>query len=183
MERYNLCLRRVTRKGQKLSGHLEEIKNDTTVAINNRFKEDGGTLSEVDPHFFLNMDQTAVYFVSKSSTVVAKKGAKSVCVRDSGSDAKRATIVVTVAADGTKLDPFFVFKAGPGKKVEWSLPRLGIKGCCQEKGWFDQRVGEKWIEQVLEPYVRESEVAFLLVVPLLPARALCQNQRQRRLLL
>jgi hypothetical protein len=28
----------------------------------------------MDPHFFLNMDQTAVYFESKSRTIVARKG-------------------------------------------------------------------------------------------------------------
>jgi hypothetical protein len=85
------------------------VKQDTTMAINSRFIA-GGTLENVGPHYFINMDQTSVYFELKSKCIVAKKGARSVCARDSGSDAKRGTIVVTVAADGTKLPPFFVFK-------------------------------------------------------------------------
>jgi DDE superfamily endonuclease len=162
MRRFQLTLRRVTHRGQKLSGHLRQLKNDTTNAINKRFGPDG-TLHGMDPHYFLNMDQTAVYFESKSRTIVARKGKKSVCQRDSGCDAKRATVVVTVAADGTKLEPFFIFKARPGKKVEQQILDNGIKGACQVKGWFDSVVAKKWIEQILEPYVVNAEKALLLV--------------------
>jgi hypothetical protein len=38
----------------------------------------------IDPHYFLNMDQAAVFFESKSKTVVAKKGSKTVSAKDSG---------------------------------------------------------------------------------------------------
>jgi DDE superfamily endonuclease/Tc5 transposase DNA-binding domain len=162
LERWNLSIRRVTRVGQKLSGHLQQVKQDTTTAINSRFIA-GGTLENVGPHYFINMDQTAVYFESKSKCIVAKKGARSVCARDSGSDAKRCTIVVTVAADGTKLPPFFVFKGQPGKKTELSLLEQGIKGCCQPNAWFDETVYQKWINAILEPYVRGNDDALLLV--------------------
>jgi transposase-like protein len=115
LERWNLSIRRVTRVGQKLSGHLQQVKQDTTTAINSRFIA-GGTLENVGPHYFINMDQTAVYFESKSKCIVAQKGARSVCARDSGSDAKRCTIVVTVAADGTKLPPFLSSKDNRAKR-------------------------------------------------------------------
>ena len=95
MRRYDLTLRQVTHKGQKLSGHLLRIKQQTTTAINKRFSEDG-TMFGTDPKYFLNMDQTAVFFESKSQTVVSCKGKKSVPSRDSGCNAKRATIVITV---------------------------------------------------------------------------------------
>jgi DDE superfamily endonuclease len=116
----------------------------------------------LNPKYFLNMDQTAVYFESKSSVVVAPKGKRSVPMRDSGSDAKRATIVVTICAAGDKLEPFFIFKGQPDKKVEQSLEVLGIKGRAQPKGWFDSGVAQKWIEQILEPYVADTDEAFLL---------------------
>ncbi len=109
------------------------------------------------------MDQTAVYFECKSKTIVAKKGAKSVCARDSGCDAKRCTIVVTVAADGTKLPPFFIFKGQPGKITEQAIIKEGIIGCCQPNGWFDETVYQKWIDAILEPYVRGIDDAFLLL--------------------
>jgi hypothetical protein len=43
LEWWNLSIHRVTRVGQKLSGHLQQIKEDTTTAINSRFLP-GGTL-------------------------------------------------------------------------------------------------------------------------------------------
>ena len=49
MERYNLSLRRTTRVGQKLSGHLEKIRKDTIQAINNRCNS--GSLKNLSPHF------------------------------------------------------------------------------------------------------------------------------------
>jgi hypothetical protein len=94
-------IRCVTRVDQRLSGHLQQKKEDTTTAINSRFFP-GGTLEYVSPHFFLNMNQTAAYYESKSKCIIAQKGARCVSARDYGSDAKRCTIVVTVAASGTK---------------------------------------------------------------------------------
>jgi hypothetical protein len=76
LERWNLSIRRATRVGQKLSGHLQQVKQDTTTAISSRFIA-GGTLENVGPHYFINMDQTAVYFESKSKCIVAQKGARS----------------------------------------------------------------------------------------------------------
>jgi hypothetical protein len=111
-----LFVRQVTRVGQKLFGHLQQVKQDTATSINSRVIA-GGTLENVGPHYFISKDQTAVYFESKSKCSVAQKGARSVCARHSGSDAKQFTIVVTVAADGTKLPPFFIFKRQPGKKI------------------------------------------------------------------
>jgi DDE superfamily endonuclease len=123
----------------------------------------GGSLADIHPKFFLNMDQTAVFFESKSDRVVSKRGKKSISQRDSGSDSKRATVVVTVASDGTILDPFFIFKGKAGKRLEQSMASEGVKGCCQKKGWFDEIAASKWIDQILEPYVRHSENALLLV--------------------
>jgi hypothetical protein len=40
---------------------------------------------------------------------------------------------------------------------------LNIKGCCQTNAWFDETVALKWVEEILEPYVREQESAFHLV--------------------
>jgi DDE superfamily endonuclease len=59
--------------------------------------------------------------------------------------------------------PFFVFKGQPGKKTEQSILQKGIKGCCQANAWFDESVYQKWINIILEPYVRGNDDAFLLV--------------------
>jgi hypothetical protein len=56
------------------------------------------------------MDQTAVYFEMKSSTTVNVVGERTVLICDSELNSKRATVCLTVAADGTKLPPFVIFK-------------------------------------------------------------------------
>ena len=162
LARWDLSIRRVARVGQKLSGHLQKIKDDTTASINKKFLP-GHTMHGLDPHYFLNMDQTAVFFESKSKTCVAKKGSKTVSARDSGSDSKRCTVVVTVAADGTKLPPFFIFKGQPGKTLEQQLRKANMAACCQENGWFDESVFQKWIDDIIEPYMRGADDGFLLV--------------------
>jgi hypothetical protein len=161
MERWDLCLRRTTRVGQKLSGHLDMVRKDSVAALNNRFAP-GGTLFGTQPKYFLNMDQTAIYFEAKSKTVVAPKGVRTVAIRDSGSNSKRCTVCVTISADGTKLPPFFVFKGVPGAKIERALLADNVKGCCQRNGWFDESVIEKYINAILRPYVQESANAVLL---------------------
>jgi Tc5 transposase DNA-binding domain len=107
--RTGLSIRRPTRIGQKLTGHLQEVQNDMTKSIRKRL-DVGGTLHGLDPKYFINMDQTAVWFEMKSATTVDVVGAQTVSVRDSGSNSKRCTVCLAVAADGTKLPPFVVFK-------------------------------------------------------------------------
>lgn len=156
-------MRRITRVGQKLSGHLKSVRDDTTTAINKRF-EYSGSLSDCQPRFFINMDQTAVFFEAKSSTTVDKKGKSTVSAKDSGSNSKQCTVVVCVAADGTKLPLFFIFKATPGKRVEKELEEQGILGCVQKKGWFDSRVAKIWFNKVMVPYMADCRGSSLLLI-------------------
>jgi hypothetical protein len=191
LDRHGLSVRRVTRIGQKLSGHLKEVQDDATAAVRSRLAVDG-SLHGLDLKYFINMDQTCCYFEMKSNTTVDTVGAKTVSVRDSGSNSKRATIVLAVAADGTKLPPFVIFKGKycfvvllisynlsnlfvlpillsvvnigqPGARIEKEIQEKGWLATVQPKGWFDGRVGKIWIDRVLKPYVEDAENAFLLV--------------------
>jgi hypothetical protein len=107
--RHGLSVCHVTRIGQKLSGHLKNVQDDCAEAMRNHM-DVGGTLHGMPLKYFINMDQTAIYFEMKSSTTVHKKGERTVLVRDSASNLKRATVVLAVVADGLKLPPFVVFK-------------------------------------------------------------------------
>ena len=51
----------------------------------------------------------------------------------------------------------------PGATIENFIEKEGWKACVQEKGWFDTRVGQIWIEKVLAQHVHDAENAFLLV--------------------
>jgi hypothetical protein len=79
LARHRLSVRRVTCIGQKLSGHLKEVQDDAAAAIRKRLAE-GGTLHGMDLKYFINMDQTAVYFEMKSSTTVNEVGARTVSI-------------------------------------------------------------------------------------------------------
>ncbi len=183
--RNGLSIRHVTQVGQKLSGHLEQVRNDTAIAISSRFLP-GGTLAGIERKYFINMDQTAVFYECKSSTTVSEIGFNSVPGRDSGSSSKRCTVVLAVAADGTKLPPFVVFKGmcmiefcycyrlkksdnflffpgSPGARVEKEITDKGWKACVQAKGWFDGRVAKIWIDMILKPHLEGSRGSFPLV--------------------
>jgi DDE superfamily endonuclease len=134
-------------------------RDDLTRLINLRFAN-GGTLS---PKYVLIMDQSTIYFETKSTNTVARKGVKNVPTKGSGSDSKRCTVVVTVADDGTELPPSFVFKGQTGKTLERTFPQFNIKGCCQTNAWFDEDVALKWVDTIFEPYLQEEENAFLLL--------------------
>jgi hypothetical protein len=110
LARHGLLIQRVTLVGRKLSGHLKQVQDDAATAIRKRIVEVGGTLHGMDLKYFINMDQTAVYFEMKSTTTVHELGARTVSVCKSGLNSKRAMIVLAVVADGTKLSPFVVFK-------------------------------------------------------------------------
>jgi hypothetical protein len=125
LARWDLSIHHVTCVGQKFSGHLQKVKVDTTTSINKWFLQ-GHPMHRLDPHYFLNMDQTAVYFKSISKTVVVKKGSKTIFASESGSNNKRCTVVVTVAADGTKLHPFFILKRQPGIFLEQHFKKMSL---------------------------------------------------------
>jgi hypothetical protein len=97
------------------------------------------------------MDQTNIEFEPKFCTTINEIGAQTVALKDSGSNQRRATICLTVAAYGKVLPPFFIFKGKPGKVVETNLQNWGVPGCAQDKAWFDATVGPKYIHQILNP--------------------------------
>jgi hypothetical protein len=104
-----VTLRRVTHKGQKLSGHLQRIKNQTTTAINKRFSADG-TMHGTSPKYFLNMDETAVFFESKSQTVVSPKGKKRYHQETVGVMQKGQQLLLPLQLLGPSLIPFLFLK-------------------------------------------------------------------------
>ncbi len=63
-----------------------------------------------DRRFILNMDQMPVYFCMTWKKTLKVVGVKTIHIRTSTSDTKRATVAVTIAADGTVLPSTVVFK-------------------------------------------------------------------------
>lgn len=108
LERSGLTIRRVTHVGHKLTGHLEKIRVDASVAFSSRMKP-GGSLYGMPLAGFINMDQTAVYWGMRHNTTINQKGSTTVATSDGGTT-RRATVFLAVAANGNKLPPFVVFE-------------------------------------------------------------------------
>ena len=70
-----------------------------------------------DRRFILNMDQMPVYFCMTRKKTLEVVGVKTVHIRMSTSNTKRATVAVTIAADGTVLPLSIVFKGKPDGRI------------------------------------------------------------------
>ncbi len=76
-----------------------------------------------DPSFIWNMDQTPVYFSYHRSKTLSKRGIKTVHVRKSTSDTRRATCALTCTAAGEFLRPMLIYKGkATGKIVKTEFP-------------------------------------------------------------
>ena len=56
------------------------------------------------------MNETPVFFDMVPEKSLVQKGQKSVTIRTSGSEKRRVTVVLTVAADGFMLPPMIIFR-------------------------------------------------------------------------
>ena len=63
-----------------------------------------------DRRFILNMDQTPCWFSMSKKRTLEVVGRKTVHIRTSTNDTKRATVAVTIAADSTVVPLMVVFK-------------------------------------------------------------------------
>ncbi len=70
-----------------------------------------------DRRFIINMDQTPVYFAMNAKRTLELVGTKTIHVRTSTHDTKRATVAVTITADGTVLPLMVVFKSKPNGRI------------------------------------------------------------------
>jgi len=109
--------------------------------------------------FIINMDQTPVPFTYNSKKTLEVVGRRTVHVRKSTNDTKRATFAMTVTASGRVLKPLLVFKGKPGGRIEKrEFPTYPneILYACQDNAWMDESIMLMWVEKVLKPYVLQA---------------------------
>jgi hypothetical protein len=73
-----------------------------------------------DPNFIWNMDQTPVYFSYHRSKTLAQRGIKTVHVRKSTSDTRRATCALLCTAAGEFLRPMLIYKGKATGRIAMS---------------------------------------------------------------
>ena len=95
-----------------------------------------------NPHYFLNMDETAIYRNCSSKRTVHAKGKRTVSIMLVGTSVMRFTLAISVDLDGTKLPLFDVFKDISRGSIDRQLPFMlpaGIVRYFQVKIWTDDR--------------------------------------------
>jgi len=151
MKKHNYVYRRVTNEAQR---SIKEVSDEARA-----FLEETRLLL-VGPHrdmrWIFNMDQTPLHFSYQSSRTIEKRGKKTINVRKSSSQTKRATAALTVTAAGDFLSPVIIIKGKPnGRIVERELPTLDPTSiyACQDAAWMDERCMLIWVDEVFCAYL------------------------------
>jgi hypothetical protein len=123
----------------------------------------------MNPDDVLNMDQTPIPFSYHAHRTLEKKGTKTIHVRSSTTDTKRATLAAAVTGNGKLLTPMLIFKGKSDGRIATSefrtYPADGIYA-CQPKAWMDEKMMHIWIDKVLIPWKqsRDPNIVPLLVL-------------------
>ena len=110
-----------------------------------------------DKRYIFNMDQTPLWFSYHCSKTLQKRGAKTVHVRKSTDDTRRATAALTCNAAGDFLRPMIIFKGtANGRIVKTELPSFDPTSdyLCQKNAWMDERCMLIWADECLGSYLR-----------------------------
>ena len=151
MKKHNYVYRRVTNEAQR---SIKEVSDEATA-----FLEEARLLL-VGPHrdmrWIFNMDQTPLHFSYQSSRTLEKRGKRTINVRKSSSQTKRATAALTVTATSDFLSPMIIFKGKPGRQIaRRKLPTLNPMSiyACQDAAWMDERCMLIWVDEVFGAYL------------------------------
>jgi hypothetical protein len=102
------------------------------------------------------MDQTPVYFSMSTKRTLEVVGKRTIHIRTSTNDTRRATMAVMIVGDGMVLPSMIILKGqhhGHIARSEFTMYPAGHHYCCQEAVWMDERAMLAWVEEVLAPYV------------------------------
>jgi len=151
MKKHNYVYRRVTNEAQR---SIKEVSDEAMA-----FLEEAHLLL-VGPHrdmrWIFNMDQMPPHFSYQSSRTLEKRGKRTINVRKSSSQTKRATAALTVTAAGVFLTPMIIFKGKPDGLIACrELPTLDPTSiyACQDTAWMDERCMLIWVDEVFRAYL------------------------------
>jgi len=152
--KHSLVYRMGTHESQR---HPEEVQEEVQDFMAEMRKMVVGP--HRDPCFIINMDQTPVYFSMNAKTTLDIVGRKTIHVRKSTNDTKRATVAVTITASGEILPAYVIFKGEPNGRIAKeefiTYPQQHFYA-CQKNAWMDEGVMLQWATSVLAPYVKTA---------------------------
>ena len=122
---------------------------------------------ERDLRWIINMDQTPVVFSMHPKKKLEILGKKTIVIRTSTNDTRRATVALTITAACNQLVPMVVYKGtenGTIKKQELQHHHPTCIYETQDNAWMDERVMLRWVEDVLMPYVALTPPGIIPVI-------------------
>ena len=148
--------------------HVAQTNNKNSEAASREFMEVmRQKVQNMNPDHVLNMDQTPIPFTFHANRTWSEKGMRTVHIRASTSDTKRATLAATVTMSGDLLPPFLIFKGAENGRIATKELPTYPEMCCyamQKKAWMDEAMMMKWIDVCLKPWKNTLPP---MVVPLL----------------
>ena len=94
-----------------------------------------------------NMDETTMPFELPSNRTLEFSGSRTVPIKSCGAEKPSFTVVLAVAADGTKVPPKVIFK-GVRTPRDLVVPHP-LRVSFHKEGWMDERGVKEWIRQSL----------------------------------
>ena len=77
---------------------------------------------------------------------ITRQGERTVCIRTTGHDKMRFTVVLAGMADGRKLRAFVIFKGV--RPVAELMATQGVVVAFSPNGWMNQELTKDWIDRV-----------------------------------
>ncbi|KAG6617103.1 NPP1 protein [Phytophthora cinnamomi] len=130
LRRHKLSIRRRTRAGQTTPDDAATKAAEFSVIVRDKMKE--LKISKV-----YNADQTGVNYEYVPTQTVSPLGAKTVWVRCAGKTKERVTVMLLGDNEGTKLDPFLIFKTKPSKISETARENTATRHGFGRKLWSE----------------------------------------------
>jgi hypothetical protein len=152
-----------TNESQRLPGEVAAEALDYVQNVARpKVSQEGGRHND----FILNMDQTPIPFTYNACwKTLELVGRRTVHIRKSTGNTKRATFAMTVTASGKILKPVLFFKgARNGRTVQREFPNYenDMIYLCQPNAWMDEEAMIIWVDQVLCPYIETAPLVFFL---------------------
>lgn len=113
-------------------------------------------LGNIPPSNIINYDETNFVDDPGAAKVVLKRGTKR-AFRALDASKTSTTVMFAIAADGSRLPPYVVYRA---KHIYEGWKEGGIEGAVynrSQRGWFDSTLFEDWFYSVVLPYFRQLE--------------------------
>ncbi|POM75924.1 hypothetical protein PHPALM_6902, partial [Phytophthora palmivora] len=140
LRRHRLSIRRRTREGQTTPADAAKKAEEFSKDVRAKMHELGVSRVYNADQTVTNASIAAVNYEYVSSRTVTSRGAKTVWVQCAGKPKERATVMLLEVSDGTKMDPFIVFKTKPSTNPETARENQLTRHGFGRRLWYDLQV-------------------------------------------